>query len=70
MSGEASRQGISVSCPTCSGPAIFAPSNRWRPFCSEHCKQIDLGAWASDQYRIAGSDPGSTDEAQSDADPD
>jgi hypothetical protein len=27
--------------------------NRFRPFCSERCKLIDLGAWASEQYRIA-----------------
>ncbi|MBP8169926.1 MAG: DNA gyrase inhibitor YacG, partial [Azonexus sp.] len=24
------------------------------PFCSERCKQIDLGCWASDSYRIGG----------------
>lgn len=32
----------------------YGPGNRWRPFCSERCKRIDLGAWASEQYRIAG----------------
>jgi endogenous inhibitor of DNA gyrase (YacG/DUF329 family) len=26
----------------------------WRPFCSERCKLIDLGAWASEQHTIAG----------------
>jgi endogenous inhibitor of DNA gyrase (YacG/DUF329 family) len=26
--------------------------NEWRPFCSERCKLIDLGAWASEEYRI------------------
>ncbi|MBN8464851.1 MAG: DNA gyrase inhibitor YacG, partial [Dechloromonas sp.] len=30
----------------------WAPENRWRPFCCERCKQIDLGCWASDSYRI------------------
>jgi len=25
---------------------------RWRPFCSERCKLIDLGAWASEAYRV------------------
>lgn len=29
-------------------------ANLWRPFCSERCKMIDLGAWASDAYSIAG----------------
>jgi hypothetical protein len=26
--------------------------SRYRPFCSERCKQIDLGAWAAEQYTI------------------
>lgn len=41
-----------VRCPQCGGEALWAPENKWRPFCSERCKQIDLGAWASDAYRI------------------
>jgi endogenous inhibitor of DNA gyrase (YacG/DUF329 family) len=54
-------EGIEIACPGCAGPAIFGPSNRWRPFCSERCKRIDLGAWASDQYRIAGNDDAPAD---------
>jgi endogenous inhibitor of DNA gyrase (YacG/DUF329 family) len=42
-----------VACPTCGEPAPFAPGNRWRPFCSERCRLIDLGAWATESYRIA-----------------
>ena len=30
----------------------YSPTNRWRPFCSERCKMIDLGAWATESYRI------------------
>lgn len=41
-----------VVCPSCGGPSLYAPSNRFRPFCSERCKQIDLGAWASEQFRV------------------
>ena len=41
-----------VPCPHCGEPAVFAPESKWRPFCSEHCKMIDLGAWASESYRI------------------
>ena len=41
-----------IRCPQCGGEALWAPENSWRPFCSERCKQIDLGAWASDAYRI------------------
>lgn len=42
-----------VACPTCRQPALFAPENRWRPFCSERCRGMDLGAWASEDYRMA-----------------
>ena len=41
-----------VRCPACGGPSLFAPENPWRPFCSERCTQIDLGAWASEAYRV------------------
>ena len=41
-----------VRCPQCGGDSLWSPSNPWRPFCSERCKQIDLGAWASESYRI------------------
>jgi len=30
----------------------FSTDNRWRPFCSERCKMIDLGAWATESYRV------------------
>lgn len=43
-----------VRCPQCGCDALWAPENAFRPFCSERCKQIDLGAWASDSYAIAG----------------
>ncbi len=43
-----------VRCPQCGGESLWAPENKWRPFCSERCKQIDLGAWASESYRVAG----------------
>lgn len=42
-----------VPCPTCGGDSVFAPSNPWRPFCSERCRQIDLGAWANESFRVA-----------------
>ncbi|WP_077034839.1 DNA gyrase inhibitor YacG [Pelomonas sp. KK5] len=46
-----------VRCPTCGGDSIFAPGNQWRPFCSERCRQIDLGAWASESYAVAAPPP-------------
>ena len=46
-----------VQCPTCGGDSIFAPSNLWRPFCSERCRQIDLGAWASEGFSLPANPP-------------
>lgn len=54
-----------VRCPTCGKEAVWAPENPWRPFCSERCKLIDLGAWASESYRIPVSeDPESPPEGE------
>lgn len=41
-----------VPCPTCGRPTPFAPDNAWRPFCSERCRSADLGAWASERFRV------------------
>ena len=41
-----------VACPRCGAPAPFSPDNKWRPFCSERCKLIDLGDWAAERYRV------------------
>lgn len=46
-----------VRCPTCGGDSVFAPSNSWRPFCSQRCRQIDLGAWASESFRVEAAPP-------------
>ena len=43
-----------VACPRCGGLKPYTPENPWRPFCSERCKMIDLGKWASEGYRVAG----------------
>ncbi|WP_395822947.1 DNA gyrase inhibitor YacG [Collimonas sp.] len=41
-----------VDCPTCGTKVEWIATNRFRPFCSERCKQIDLGAWAEEKYTI------------------
>ena len=51
-------------CPQCGKTADLSPDNRCRPFCSERCKLIDLGAWASESYRV----PVAEDPADPDAD--
>jgi endogenous inhibitor of DNA gyrase (YacG/DUF329 family) len=43
-----------VPCPTCERPVEWTEASRWRPFCSERCKLIDLGAWAAEKHAIPG----------------
>ena len=37
-----------VNCPTCGKKVEWSEASKYRPFCSDRCKQIDLGAWADD----------------------
>ena len=50
------------ACPTCNKPVEWSAASKWRPFCSERCRLIDLGAWMSEQHSIPGdeatNDPG------------
>ncbi|WP_413585384.1 DNA gyrase inhibitor YacG [Bdellovibrio sp. HCB274] len=41
-----------VKCPQCGKPALYSQENAFRPFCSERCRMIDLGEWASGGYAI------------------
>ncbi|QQS45782.1 MAG: DNA gyrase inhibitor YacG [Acidobacteriota bacterium] len=38
-------------CPYCRRETSWE-DNPWKPFCSERCRTIDLGQWASEGYRI------------------
>ncbi len=42
---------MKIICPICKTVTTWH-ENPWRPFCSERCKLIDLGKWASEEYRI------------------
>jgi endogenous inhibitor of DNA gyrase (YacG/DUF329 family) len=53
-----------VPCPHCGKAVEWSPASRWRPFCSERCKMIDLGAWASEAYRIPGAAPPESDASE------
>ena len=66
-SAAAPAVGRTIRCPACGGPSRYAGDNPHRPFCSERCRNLDLGAWASESYRVAskpsdapeeGEDPG------------
>ncbi len=42
-----------VPCPACSKEVIWK-ENPTRPFCSERCRTIDLGDWASEKFKVPG----------------
>ncbi|MFI4986453.1 MAG: DNA gyrase inhibitor YacG [Alphaproteobacteria bacterium] len=48
---EPKRKG--AKCPVCGKPS----AQHYRPFCSKHCADIDLGRWLDGAYRIATDDP-------------
>lgn len=53
-----------IHCPVCGKKDTWTTANTFRPFCSERCKLIDLGEWASETRRVAGEavDPTQTSE--------
>lgn len=46
-----------VTCPICRKTHPWTKDNPFRPFCSERCKLIDLGQWASEAYRVPDTPP-------------
>ena len=45
------KKALSLRCPTCR--TIVLRSDEHFPFCSNRCRLIDLGKWASGGYRIS-----------------
>ena len=46
---------LTVKCPTCRKETSWE-NNPHRPFCSDRCQLIDLGAWVEERYKIPGDD--------------
>jgi endogenous inhibitor of DNA gyrase (YacG/DUF329 family) len=42
---------MKITCPQCKTTTTWE-ENPHRPFCSERCKLIDLGKWASGDYVV------------------
>ena len=40
--------GKNQKCPMCGHTA----EEEYRPFCSKRCKQLDLGRWLDESYRV------------------
>ena len=45
-----------VRCPTCQREVAWVQESAWRPFCSERCRMVDLGAWFAGERGIPGQD--------------
>ncbi|MCK9605304.1 MAG: DNA gyrase inhibitor YacG [Methylomonas sp.] len=43
-----------VACPTCKTPVPWVAEQTFKPFCSQRCKLIDLGDWATEAHKIPG----------------
>jgi endogenous inhibitor of DNA gyrase (YacG/DUF329 family) len=43
---------FTVKCPTCKTQVVWNNDSLFKPFCSERCKLIDLGDWASEKHAI------------------
>jgi endogenous inhibitor of DNA gyrase (YacG/DUF329 family) len=43
---------VTVKCPTCGKIVPWIETEEYKPFCSERCKLIDLGEWATGSYAI------------------
>ena len=62
MSQDHPKRALWVRCPACARQALYSPENPARPFCSARCRSVDLGAWASESYRVAVDKPADADE--------
>jgi len=51
-----------VKCPTCQNKVAWIETSTYRPFCSERCRLIDLGEWASEKHALPDEPIPSTEE--------
>ncbi len=51
-----------VTCPQCGKEVVWTSDSPYRPFCSERCKLIDLGQWATESYRIPQAENGAQED--------
>lgn len=52
IDANTSAKTLTVRCPSCGLMHPYRTDNPYRPFCGKGCKAIDLGAWASEAYRV------------------
>lgn len=54
-----------VECPTCKRSVEWSERSVYRPFCSDRCRLIDLGAWFNEKHAIPG-EPAMDEDLQAD----
>jgi endogenous inhibitor of DNA gyrase (YacG/DUF329 family) len=57
--------GSRLKCPICRKPQLA----EFRPFCSKHCADVDLGRWLDGRYAVPGA-PAAMDETGQDGEQD
>jgi endogenous inhibitor of DNA gyrase (YacG/DUF329 family) len=50
-----------VKCPTCRRSVEWSDASPYRPFCSDRCRLIDLGAWLTEEHKIPDESPAADD---------
>ncbi len=45
---------MKIKCPRCQKLTEYSTQNNFRPFCSQRCRDIDLGNWVDGQYAVPG----------------
>lgn len=60
---------LMVSCPYCKKRIPYSKDNPFRPFCSERCKMLDLGAWANEERTVKGNEVNQDEDADLLSDP-
>ncbi|HGG65367.1 MAG TPA: DNA gyrase inhibitor YacG [Rhodobacteraceae bacterium] len=48
-----------MKCPICKKETV----EKYRPFCSKHCADVDLGRWFNGSYAVPADTPEDVDEA-------
>ncbi len=54
MDEKPARLTVTVTCPTCKKKVPWVAEQLFKPFCSQRCKLIDLGDWATEAHKIPG----------------
>ena len=58
----ARKRTVKLKCPICKKPVTSSGEDF--PFCSERCRVIDLGKWASGQYVVSSPALDTSDDAE------